>query len=244
MKRVLIVGGANGIGLSVAMELSKREDTEKIYVVDKVLLEKGKEFDKMESFRFDLAVDDYAFFDRFHDIDTLVITAGFGKLGLFRDVPESYIVDSFNVNAVAPIRLVKHFYPMLESKQDFFCGIMVSISGYMSSPFFAVYSATKAALRIFIESVNIELEKSGATNRILNVSPGSIQGTSFNGGETDTKQTKELAQDIIAHLERKDDLLIPKYEEVFREVLERYHKDFRAEGIRSYEYKISSGRIH
>ncbi len=33
------------------------------------------------------------------------------------------------------------------------------------------------------------------------------------------------------------------YEEVFREVLERYHTDFRAEGRHSYDYKLASGRI-
>ena len=35
----------------------------------------------------------------------------------------------------------------------------------------------------FIESVNIELEKAGTDNRILNVSPGSLKGTRFNGQE-------------------------------------------------------------
>jgi short-subunit dehydrogenase len=113
----------------------------------------------------------------------------------------------------------------------------------MSSPFFAVYGATKAALKIFIESVNIELEKSGTKNRILNVSPGSIAGTSFNHGETDLSVTQPLAQEIISHMENQDDLFIPKYEEIFHDVLERYHKDFREEGRHSYDYKLSSGRV-
>jgi NADP-dependent 3-hydroxy acid dehydrogenase YdfG len=59
----------------------------------------------------------------------------------------------------------------LLGKTDFYCGIMVSIAGFMSSPFFSVYGATKAALKIFIESVNVELIKSGTSNRILNISP-------------------------------------------------------------------------
>lgn len=32
MKKILIVGGANGIGLSIATELSKRSEVEKIYI--------------------------------------------------------------------------------------------------------------------------------------------------------------------------------------------------------------------
>lgn len=243
MKRILVVGGANGIGLAIATELARRSGVEKVYVVDKAPLADEHSKENIESWQFDLATNDYSFFDRFDDIDALMLTAGFGKLALFRDVPEQHIIDSFQVNTIATMRLVKRFYPKLEDKEDFFCGVMVSIAGFMSSPFFAVYGATKAALKIFIESVNVELEKSGTTNRILNVSPGSIKGTSFNQGKTDLDLTRDLACDIISHLEQKDDLFIPKYEEVFCHVLQRYHDDFREEGRHSYEYKLFSGRM-
>ena len=89
----------------------------------------------------------------------------------------------------------------------------------------------------------MELEKGGSQNRILNVSPGSIKGTSFNGGSTNLSETEQLAADIIAHIEAKDDLFIPRFDEVFHEVLERYHADFRAEGRHSYDYKLQSGRM-
>ncbi|MBR6979087.1 MAG: SDR family oxidoreductase [Prevotella sp.] len=243
MRRILVVGGANGIGLAIATELAQRPETEKVYVVDKAPLAAEHQRENMESWQFDLTADDYSFFDRFDDIDAMMLTAGFGKLALFRDVPEQHIIDSFQVNTISTMRLIKRFYPKLEGSEDFFCGVMVSIAGFMSSPFFAVYGATKAALKIFIESVNVELEKAGSANRILNVSPGSIKGTSFNQGKTDLTLTHNLACDIISHLERKDDLFIPKYEEVFQHVLQRYHDDFREEGRHSYEYKLSSGRM-
>lgn len=113
----------------------------------------------------------------------------------------------------------------------------------MSSPFFAVYGATKAALKIFIESVNVELEKSGSCNRILNVSPGSIKGTSFNNGKTDLTALEILASDIIKNLKAKNDLFIPNYDEIYKDVLARYQSDFREEGRHSYDYKINSNRI-
>lgn len=243
MKRALIVGGANGIGLAIAKELSASDACEKVYIVDKAILAEEYQDDKIESFVFDLTSADYSFFNRFTDIDSLFISAGFGKLSLFKDLDEQYIINSFNVNTIACIRIIKHFYNRLLQQDDFYCGVMVSIAGFMSSPFFSVYGASKAALKIFIESVNVELEKSGTTNRILNVSPGSIKGTSFNQGKTDLQQTKQLASEIIDHLNNKDDLFIPQYEEIFKEVLNRYHKDFRAEGSHSYDYKIASGRV-
>lgn len=243
IKRILVVGGANGIGLSTATELAKRNAVEKVYIVDKAPLAEEYRNPKFEAFQFDLTNEDYSFFDRFNDINALMITAGFGKLALFKDVPESSITNSFNVNTIPVLRLVHKFYGKLEAQDDFYCGVMVSIAGFMSSPFFAVYGATKAALKIFIESVNVELKKGGSQNCILNVSPGSLKGTSFSAGKTDLTITSPMANTIIQHLEAKDDLFIPQYEEVFKEVLSRYNADFRAEGEHSYDYKINSGRI-
>lgn len=244
MKKVLIVGGANGIGLSMAHVLAERNKTEKVYVVDKAELAEEFQHEKIESIQFDLTSQDYSVFDQFQDIDGLIITAGFGRLALFKDIPEEMITTYFNVNTIPVIRIIKHFYDKLLCKEDFYCGVMVSIAGFMSSPFFSLYGATKAALKIFIESVNVELEKAGTSNRILNVSPGSIAGTSFNQGKTDLNITALLAKDIISKIEAKEDLFIPKYDEVFHEVLERYHADFRKEGLHSYEYKVASGRVN
>ena len=36
MRNALVVGGANGIGLSIATELAQRDDIQKVYIVDKV----------------------------------------------------------------------------------------------------------------------------------------------------------------------------------------------------------------
>jgi len=243
MKRALIVGGANGIGLSIATELAKRKDVEKIYIVDKSPVPSEYLNTKFHQFVFNLTNDDYSIFDKFSDIDTLMITAGFGRLALFKDISEEHIINSFQVNTVSAIRIIRKFYYKLESHTDFYCGVMVSIAGFMSSPFFAVYGATKAALKIFIESVNVELEKGGTTNRILNISPGSLKGTSFNTGKTDLSVTAPMANSIIGELETKNDLFIPQYHEIFKEVLARYQADFREEGRHSYEYKKKSGRM-
>jgi short-subunit dehydrogenase len=242
IRRILIVGGANGIGLSIAHESAKRKTIEKVYIVDKAPLQERYYNSKIESFLFDLTSEDYSFFDRFEDVDCLMITAGFGRIALFKDVSEQHIIDSFNVNTIPVLRLIKRFYNKLEGQGDFYCGVMDSISGWMSSPFFAVYGATKAALKIFIESVNVELKKGGAKNIILNISPGSIKGSAFYGKENDLEVLHDLTSEILTHLEAKDDLFIPKYEEVFKNVLERYHEDFRKEGEHSYDYKMNSKR--
>lgn len=242
MKNILIIGGANGIGLSIANEFLKEDGIEHIYIVDKAELDNKYKHKIISSYVFDITNNDYTFFKQFSHIDTLIITAGFGKLNLFENINENHIIDSFNVNTISVIRIIKYFYNKINSKENFYCGVMGSIAGFMSSPFFSIYGASKAALKIFIESVNVELIKSGSANRILNVSPGSIKGTKFYQGENDLEQTSALANAIIQNLKLKNDLFIPQYEEIYKEVLARYHKDFRAEGLHSYEYKLKSQR--
>lgn len=243
MREALIVGGANGIGLAIATLLAEDERFGRIHIVDRTEVAEEHRNTKFVFTRFDLRAEDYSIFDTFNDVDTLIITAGFGRLAHFEDIEEQHIVDSFDVNSIAPLRIIRHLYPRISAKEDFYCGVMGSIAGFLSSPLFAVYGATKAALKIFIESVNVELEMSGTTNRILNISPGSIKGTAFYNGANDLSITRQLAAEILKHLWAKDDLFIPQYDEVFREVLERYHADFRAEGRHSYEYKMQSGRV-
>lgn len=237
MKKALVIGGSNGIGLAVVQQLKKTHMVAVLDIVPPELTE-GITYEK-----FDVTTDNYDMLDKYQNVDILFITVGFGKLALFEDIPEEMIARYFNVNTIGVIRILKHFYNRLLEKEDFYCGVMVSISGFMTSPFFSLYGASKAALKIFIESVNTELTKSGTANRILNVSPGNIKGTKFNGGENNLDETTSLACEIIEHLNAKDDLFIPKYEEVFKTVLARYATDFRAEGLHSYEYKLNSGRL-
>ena len=54
MKRILVVGGANGIGLSIAKVLTSRESTEKVYIIDKAPLADEYKESKIESHQFDL----------------------------------------------------------------------------------------------------------------------------------------------------------------------------------------------
>ena len=243
MREALVVGGANGIGLTIATLLAESAEYGKVYIIDRVDVDPNYAHPKFEYRNFDLRSEDFSLFDEFKGVDTLMITAGFGRLAHFADVEEQHIVDSFSVNTTAVVRIIHHFYDRLLAKEEFYCGVMGSIAGFMSSPLFAVYGATKAALKIFIESVNVELEMADTKNRILNVSPGSIKGTSFYNGGNDLSQTRTLAAEIIENMMSHNDLFIPMYDEVFGEVLERYHRDFRAEGRHSYEYKMNSGRV-
>ena len=235
--KALVVGGSSGIGLSIVLNLLGREECEGVYVVDKAPFPDAYANDRVTYIPCDLSKGDYSCLDAAEDIQALYITAGFGHLKYFQELSEDYVQNSFSVNSVAPIRIIRHYYDRLLSKEDFHCAVMVSIAGRLSSPLFSVYSATKAALSKFIEAVNVELDVQESKNRILEVSPGSLKGTGFTGGPSRPELTAALADEIIRRAENHEELFIPQYEEVFKGVIARYEADAHQFGVDSYWYK-------
>lgn len=240
MKEALVIGGSNGIGLAITLELHKQGYL--VHVVDKSQNDQLGQLENIHFRQINLLTTDFSFLEDFKSIDTLVITAGFGRIAPFEEILEQEIQNNFQVNSISVMKVLHFYFPRMKQKEPFRCAVMGSIAGLISSPLFATYGATKAAVCNGIESLNIELEMTSTENRILNVSPGSIKGTKFNGGANDLSQTEALAQTIIQQMELKQTLYIPQYEEVFKGVLERYHDDPRKFGLDSYQYKLSSGR--
>ena len=241
--KALVVGGSSGIGLSIVLQLVHDASVECVFVVDKAEFPVAYNDSKIERHHCDLSLGDYSIFDELKDIQALYITAGFGHLKWFQELSEDYINASFSVNAIAPIQIIRYYYDKLLSKDDFYCAVMVSIAGRLSSPLFSVYSATKAALGKFIEAVNVELDVQGSTNRILEVSPGSLKGTGFNGGASQPELTELLATEIIERSKKHETLYIPQYDEVFKDVIERYQSNPHKFGVNSYWYKKKQCRF-
>lgn len=241
MNKALVIGGANGIGLAIALELAKK--SAQVVVLDKEENALLASYNNISFRQINLLNNDFHFLEDYNDIDTLVFTAGFGRVTHFEQIVEKEIDNSFQVNAISVIKVLHFYFGRMKQTVPFRCAVMCSIAGLVSSPLFALYGSTKAAICNAIESLNIELEMAGTSNRILSVSPGSIKGTRFNGGSNNLAETSELAQCIIKEMEAGKTLYIPQYEEIFRGVIERYQKDPRQFGVDSYHYKEDGGRI-
>ncbi|MBR5665885.1 MAG: SDR family NAD(P)-dependent oxidoreductase [Bacteroidales bacterium] len=244
IKKALVVGGSNGIGLAIALELLRQGA--KVTVVDRVAPDAAAcaMVDSLSFCQENLLNDDVSFLEEYKDIDMLMITAGFGRVAKFETIVPAEIGNSFQVNTVSLFKIIRFYYDRMLGDDDFYCGVMGSIAGLVSSPLFALYGATKAAVCNGVESLNVELEKAGSKNRILNVSPGSIKGTRFNGGSNDLNETELLAREIVGRIIRRETLFIPKYEETFKGVIDSYREDPHAYGLHSYEYKCQSGRFN
>lgn len=249
MKKALVVGGNSGIGLAMVIALINR-GYDHVYIVGKdevnehdVTGEFLNEFKAHTSSRtLNLVNQEYNAIADINDINTLIITAGFGRVASFEKLTDAEIANLVKCNMMSAIRIVKHYYDKIRSSEDFYCAIMGSIAGHIASPMFSVYGATKAGLCSFIENVNVELEFGGYKNRILDVSPGSIKGTNFNGTGNDITLIKEIAETILEKMFNQETVYIPQYDEIYKGVIERYIKDPRKFGIESCEYKVNSGR--
>lgn len=244
-QKAVVAGGSNGIGLAVALELRRRGYHP--VIVDRVPPEPAffPEPDRYTYLPCDLTDFDGELFETLGAdpaVGVLMITAGFGRVADFEALHPAEIRNLLQVNTAAAIQILRRFYGKIKNPAPFFCGVMGSIAGLVSSPMFSVYAASKAAVCRFVESVNIELEAAGVKNRILNVSPGSFQGSRFNGGENRPELLAPLAEEIVTRLLASSTLFIPQYEETYQGVLERYHADPHAFGLDSYRYKQESGR--
>ncbi len=244
-KKAVIIGGSNGIGLAIGKQLMHKGYF--VNILDVCAPDKSISKDTFDfSYHFfDMREVDEEFLKRLSEdkeIELLMITAGIGRVADFEYLHTAEIEKLMRIDAVSPIQIMRIFYDRIKSDDRFYCGIMGSIAGLVSSPMFSVYAAAKASVCRFVESVNIELEVSGSKNRILNISPGSIKGTKFNGGNNDLSATMSLANQIIDQLLDSRTLFIPEYDEIYRGVIERYNRDAHEYGLYSYQYKKQSGR--
>ncbi len=243
MLKAVVVGGSNGIGLAITEQLIA--DGYYVYILDKS--RPDREIKENGSYIYCnlLELDESAIEKLAEDkeIKFLMLTAGFGYVTGFENLHNAEIDNLLTVNTTATIKIIKMFYERIKGEEDFYCAFMGSIAGLVSSPLFSVYAASKAALCRFAESVNIELEKSGCKNRILNVSPGSLKGTRFNGGENDLSQTADIARNIVNNAYKRETLFIPEYDGVYKRVIENYKNDAHSFATDSYDYKVNSGRV-
>lgn len=245
MKRAVVIGGTNGVGLAISQKLIERGYFVEVY--DKSNGDVSELSSRFSSYTYcDLLEFDEQLFTRLagdERISLLFITAGIGRVADFQAHHIAEIDNMLTVDAVSIIKILRIFYDRVLSDESFFTGVMGSISGWISSPAASVYAGAKAALVRTVESINIELEAAGSPNRILDVSPASFKGSSFYGGENNLSVMEPMAESIISHLFNRDTRYIPQYEPVFRTVIERYHSDPHEYGIYSYQYKKASGRF-
>lgn len=249
MKVATVYGATHGLGLATAKQLLNSGFRVELIgrnfdLVDQLLMGDENIAKNARPIRHDLIKDNIEdlLLEVHQEPDAIFYTAGIGQLGSFSDSSKQYVENCFHLNSIVPAIIIKHHFTQIESNRDLYIGIATSIAGQLVSPLFSVYAASKAATSRLIESINIELLAGGHKNVITDYCPGNFQGSSFYGGTTDLDKLAELASDFIDTTLEKTPFKIPKYDEIYKSVIDRYNTDKTAFGISSYEFKLNRSK--
>jgi len=135
-------------------------------------------------------------------IDVLVNNAGVGVLNALEGVSMASIRQLFETNTLGAIAMTQAVLPQFRERRS---GVVVNVSSavtIMPLPLLSVYTASKAAVNAFTESLALELEAFNVRVRL--VIPGRAPDTRF--GEGFPEPYAALAQQIFAGMQQSSDV--------------------------------------
>jgi len=158
-KIALVTGASRGIGKAIAEQL-ERDGV-------KLLLPTRKELDLLSNDSIDVYLESLR-----QQVDILVNNAGINRLGDFNAIKDSDLLDTIQINLVAPVRLTRGVIPgMIKRKYGRIVNIS-SIWSLISRPGRLTYSVSKSGLNAFTRSLAVEV---AAYNILVNtVAPGYV----------------------------------------------------------------------
>src|SRR5215469_15059078 len=86
-------------------------------------------------------------------VDWLVNNAGFGTFGKFHELPVARELDEIRLNVEALVELTGRFLPAMVARGRGVVMNVASVGGFVPSPFMATYTATKAFVLSWSETI-------------------------------------------------------------------------------------------
>jgi short-subunit dehydrogenase len=147
--------------------------------------------------------------------DVLVNNAGFGTVGPFAELDPERELEQIRLNVVALVRLTRAALPGMLARGRGAIVNVSSLAGESAGPFSATYSATKAYVTRFSESLHEELRGTGVVVQALlpgftrtefqdvaGVDPGLVPGFAW-------LRAEDVAAASLAALARGDAICVP-----------------------------------
>jgi short-subunit dehydrogenase len=218
-RSALVTGASSGIGRATALALSRRGVSVRATGRDRHALEAVAKDCGAGIFVADLSI--AADVDRLADwagpVDLLVNSAGFGWAGPFFKMDAATAEELLRVDLAAPIRLAALLAPGMVERGAGHVVNIASIAGHVGVKSEAVYSATKAGLIAFSESLRSELADSGVGVSV--VSPGAVrtafferEGRTYDRAFPRPVAPDRVARDLIRAIERnRAQVFVPRW---------------------------------
>jgi len=178
MAKILITGASSGFGLATA-ELFLAKGWEVIATMRTPAAHRLPAHDRLHVLPLDVtdpasiakAVADAG------EVDALVNNAGVGMLNVLEGVDIAKVRELFETNVLGTIAVTHAILPFMRARR---AGVIVNISSSVTLrpfPALSIYSASKAAINAFTESLALEVAHFGIRTRL--VLPGSAPTTAF-----------------------------------------------------------------
>ena len=194
-KRVLITGGASGIGKSIARRFAA--DGAQLILVDlnepllgETARELGAGSRPIATYRVD--VTDVPGISALRDrinadggpIDVLVNNAGLVFGGPFLELPLEKHFTTYRVNTLGPVAFTHAFLADLIGRPDAHLVNVASASGFIGLPYGSTYASSKWAVIGFSESIELELKMLGHDHvHVTTVCPSYVSTGLFDGAK-------------------------------------------------------------
>lgn len=215
MKTIIITGASSGIGEALAKEYAKRQfnlvlaarDIDKLHKLTSnlegvealcVKTDVSKEDDCKRLIDETIA--------KFGKIDILINNAGISMRALFEDVDLNVIRELMNVNFWGTVYCTKYALPYILQQKGSIVGI-ISVAGHIGLPGRTGYSASKYAVRGFLDALRVENLKKGL--HVLVVAPGftrsnirkvALTADGSRQGETPRNEDKMMTSEMVAKI--------------------------------------------
>lgn len=178
MKTVLITGCSSGFGLEIASYFLQR-DWQVIATMRTPRSDLLPDSPRLRILPLDVtsATSIAAAIAEAGPIDVLVNNAGIGALAAVEAQPMEQVREIFDTNTLGSIAMTQAVIPQMRQRG---AGVIVNVTSSVtlrSLPLLAVYTASKAAVNAFTESVALELASVGVQARL--VLPGRAPQTRF-----------------------------------------------------------------
>lgn len=161
-KVVVVTGASTGIGLDIVKKLLAEEA--KVVAISRRAESMDLEHELLTKKNFDLstkeAIDQLFQYviDKHRYIDVFIANAGFTYYEFLNRSDYQHIEDIFALNTLGAIYSATKMKEAF-SKRGFNFVVIASAVSFLSMPGYALYSATKAALRAFMDGIRLESPK-------------------------------------------------------------------------------------
>ncbi|MBW2162343.1 MAG: SDR family oxidoreductase [Deltaproteobacteria bacterium] len=208
-KRVLITGGAQGIGLEMAMKFAGRGSDIVIADLNEEKLPEAKakiEALGVAAWGFPVDVTNPASIASLKaqiaaeagPIDVLVNNAGIVFGGPFTETPLDHHLKTYEVNTMGVVAMTHAFLPDLIARPEAHLVNISSASGFVGLPYGSTYASSKWAVIGFSESIRAELKVLGHEHVHVTIVCPSYIGTGMFKGAAAPKATSILEPEFIA----------------------------------------------